>query len=462
MANLHQIRSQLWNSAVVWSWAFNGLRVGSALILLPLLVSCLSTEDLGMHYVLLSLGAVAIMFDFGFRSAIWRAVCVALAGGDRLQEQGLAHFDPTGKEPNYEMLWDVVDTARHLYRRIATAALMVIGTIGTAVISLRVTETTDSVLTWIAWGLTLAAAVWEIYAGWWSEILNGMNQVLKYSRISVVAYGLKLALAALLLGLGVGLPSVAIAALVASTLERLLARRACLTLLPPRPKRDVPLAWKKLVAKLWPNGWRQGLVGIGTYSNSHANSLICLTFFGLAANSELGLSLQMIVIAQGMASVWTQVKWPLIGQLQARRDLPGIRKILRQRLWLQTGTYVILVATAISLAQPLLGWLGSDKTVLVTPLLILLAVNGLLEMHLSAWGALIATENRIPVLWPLLITNAFAIVLAVILIQQATLGMLALIVSPLLAGMLFNYWYWPGHGAKRLETGWSRLLFLRN
>ena len=57
---------RLHNSAVVWSWIFNSVRLVSGIVLLPLIVRALSTADLGMYYVLLSLVGLAPIIDFGF------------------------------------------------------------------------------------------------------------------------------------------------------------------------------------------------------------------------------------------------------------------------------------------------------------------------------------------------------------------------------------------------------------
>ena len=37
----------------------------------------------------------------------------------------------------------------------------------------------------------------------------------------------------------------------------------------------------------------------------------------------------------------------------------------------------------------------------------------------------------------------------------------ALVLAPLLAGGVFNYWYWVGFGARFLGTDWPRFLFQR-
>src|SRR5690606_6472184 len=57
-------------SAVLWSWLFNGLRLASGVLLLPLLVRVLSEPDVGMYYVFVRLAAIIPMMDFGFSLSI--------------------------------------------------------------------------------------------------------------------------------------------------------------------------------------------------------------------------------------------------------------------------------------------------------------------------------------------------------------------------------------------------------
>lgn len=461
MNRARPVLRRLWGSAVAWSWLFNGLRVGSGLLLLPLLVGRLSTPDLGMHYVLLSLGALAMMVDFGFAGAIWRAVCVALAGGKELRAEGLA--PPTGDTAvaNPELLWDVLATTRQLYRGLALIALLLLGVGGTVVVSQHAHETSAPNVTWLAWALTLALAVWEVYAGWWSTYLAALNRVVTAARLNCLAYALKLLLAAALLNAGLGLLAVPLAGLVATGVQRLLARRACLHVLSAWPAPSRPANSRALLHVLWPNSWRQGVIGVGTYLGANAAALICLETFGLAANAQYGLSLQLLSVAQGMAAAWTAVKWPELAHHCARGDLAAMRRVFQPRLWLQLLTFVALAGVLVPLAQPLLDWLGSNKQVLPSGWFALLALNVLLEMQFSAWGSLIATGNRIPVMWPALLGTLAGLVLALGLIHFTALGLGALVVAPLLAGGVFNYWYWVGFGARFLGSTWPRFLFQR-
>jgi O-antigen/teichoic acid export membrane protein len=453
---------QATQSAVVWSWGMNVLRLGSSLILLPLLVHQLSTADLGMHYILLNVGALAAVLDFGFSGAVWRAVAHASAGGREMLRFGVAEPPPEGGEPNHQLIWDLMAVARRLYGGLALVALGLIGTLGTLLVNVGVAETSSPTRTWLAWGATLLLTVWEVYASWWSAYLMGLNRVATYAQLNFLAYLLKLAGSAVLLWLGVGLLSVPIAGLVAVCVQRTLARRACLRCLgEPLAAATPPARVRELVSRLWPNASRIGFLGVGSYLGGQAMAFLCLTSLGLAANAEYGLSLQIMSVAQGMATVWMQVKWPEIARLRTQGDFAGIRRLLRERLWLSVATFVFLVAVAIPLAPPLLQWLHTDKVVLPAAWLVVMAVHTLLELHLSIWGMLIYTDNRVDYLRPLLLANLGALGLAVALLQFTGLGLGALVLAPLLAGAVFNYWHWPRVGGELLQTTWSRLLFAR-
>jgi hypothetical protein len=461
MLNIAALTSRLWRSAVAWSWLMNGLRVGGAVLLLPLLVRQLSRPDLGMHYVLLSLGSLAMMVDFGFAGAIWRAVCIALAGGRELRAEGIAATDGKSQGPNHELLWHVLDTTRILYLSLAGAAVLLLGTGGTILVAQHVHETSSPGVTWLAWALTLAGATWEVYAGWWSTYLTALNHVTTYARLNFLAQLLKLALAAAMLAAGLGLLSVPLATLIATFFQRILARRACLAVLAEWPRPERPPEVRKLLAHLWPNAWRQGVVGVSNYLGASALALLCLKFFGLAANAQYGLSIQLLAAAQGMAATWTQVKWPEIAQHCARGDLAAMRRIFRPRLLRQLASQIILNILIVLGAQSALHWLGSNKEVLPLAWFALLAANTVGESHLSAWGMLITTGNRVPATWAILASNVAGLLLTFALAATVLPNVGALILAPLLVGCAFNYWYWPAYGARFIESGWFRFMFRR-
>ena len=446
------------NSAVLWSWIFNGLRLASGLILLPLVLRKLATPDLGMYFVLLSLAALVPLVDFGFGPTIGRFVTYAMGGAESIQPHGVAK-PGSSTAPNYQLLWELLFTTQTLYRILTIILLVILGAWGTYVVELRIQETTWPLLTMLAWAATLITATLEIYANWWTIFLRSMNQVRESVQINVLGWALRLVLAAVLLMLGGGLLSVPIGNFFGVLLQRSLTRRRVHQLLAdhrPTGKAEV----RKNLRILWPNTWRLGVQFISGYLTVNANTAICLHVLGLNANAQYGLSVQILAFISGMSAVWINVKWPLIGQYRAQHDVLGVQRILRTRVWLQNLTFLAACAGALFCGTFLLQKFGSGKQMLPWPWLPLLMLNAFFEMHFNIWGTLLTTENRLPYLWPTVATNVLSLGLSLSLIHFTSLGLGALVLGPLLAGIFFNYWYWPPFAARSLGTTLYKLLFV--
>ena len=451
-ALLNRLRS----STVVWSWVFNGFRLATGLLLLPLVLRKLSTEELGMYYILLSQVALAPVIDFGFSPTILRFVSYAMGGAETIQAHGVSKG--TGSGPNFGLLWQLFFTTRALYRVMALIVFVILGVWGTYIVELRIHETPSPDVTRVAWLITLIATVLNVYSSWAPVFLRGMDDVLTSVRITVLASVVRFVLAAGLLLAGAGLMSLPLGDLIGSLIQQVIARRTCLRRLgrqPPPAKADI---WQNL-RTMWPNSWRLGLLSLGGYLTVNANMAICLSVLGLAANARYGLSMQLLGVISGMAGVWTQVKWQVIGQQRARHDYGAIQRTLWPRMWLQYLTFLAMAAGLLLCGQPLLQLLGNGKQMLPLPWLALLALNSFLETQISIWGTLISTENRIPFLWPSVAANLLSFALSLTLIHTTSLGLGAFVLAPLLAHSLFNYWYWPLYAAHGIQTSWARFMF---
>jgi hypothetical protein len=457
---LVQLARRARDSAVLWSWGMNALRVGATLLLLPLLLRRLDAAELGMHYLLTGIMVLAPLLDFGFGNAIWRAVAHAQAGGRELNAEGLE--DPPAAEslPNTPLQWQLLQAARQTYARLAwwAAALLAVG--GSAVVAYRVAELPAPHLAWVAWAITWVAAVAEVRAGWWGVFLLGLNRPRDFARANFAGYAVRLALGAALLWAGAGLLAVPGAALVGVGLQRWLARRECLRQLAGAEPAVDPGVVRTVAARLWPNARRIGVVALSSFLGTQSLLLISLAGFGLAATAQFGLSLQLMSVSQSMAAVWLQVKWPELARRQSQGDLAGLRALMRGRVWLALGTCAVLAGGAVLLAPPLLAWFAPDKAVLPPGWLAVMAMTALLDLHLSCWGALLFAGNQVPYQWPVVFGNLATLALAAVLAASA-LGLMGLALAPLLVGLAYNHWHWPRVGAARLGTTWTELMCSR-
>jgi O-antigen/teichoic acid export membrane protein len=449
-----------YRSPVIWLWAFYGLRVASGLITLPIVLRVLTASDLGMFYVFASITAILPIIDFGFTPTVTRFVSYATAGATELQAQGVPSTE-RHLPPNKALLWRLLFTYRKLYRLLALVAFVLLALWGTWNVNINAAETSSLRLTWSAWGVTLLAAVVEIYAGWWNTFLRGMNEVLLSARLAVLGYVLQLILACAMLLLGFGLLSLPLASLVGSLLQRSLSRVHCLRLLEPKPIGLDKHGDLSLLRIVWPNTWRLGIQHLSIYLGTKVPQLIFAAVFGTAVYSRYGLTVQIVGLCSAMASVWTLVRWPLVAQLQSRADSAALQRVVRPASRLQVLTYCVLAVGAVATTPWVLAHIGSHKEVVATKWFILLAVTAFLDLRFAFWTTLLSTANRVPFLWPTVATNLVILATLVGLWATGELDLWALVIVPLIIGAAFNYWYWPLVGAKSLCTSWWSFAFGR-
>jgi len=157
--------------------------------------------------------------------------------------------------------------------------------------------------------------------------------------------------------------------------------------------------------------------------------------------------------------VWVNTKLPMIGQCYARHDYAQLRRILWPRFWLQIITFLVLAGGLIVCGPTLLQWVGSGKTMLPSPWLHILMLYAFLNLQFCTWSTLLGTGNRLPYLWPAVISNLGSLILSLLLVNFTQLGLGALVLGPLLAGSVFNFWYWPGYTVRGIGTTLFHFLF---
>ena len=82
-----------------------------------------------------------------------------------------------------------------------------------------------------------------------------------------------------------------------------------------------------------------------------------------------------------------------------------------------------------------------------------------MDMQLSTSGTLIATGNRLPFIWPGIITNVLSMILSLSLLRFTSLGLGSFVLGPILSNVAFNYWYWPPYAARGIKTTLFHFLF---
>jgi len=452
------------NTAVGWMLINNGLRLGTGIALLALAAPKFSASELTVYTSLWQLYTFVVIIDATIGANMIRFFGYAMGGATNLKKLG-ADFSENMDGPNYRLVSSLMRASRKIYGAFGLALFALL--IGLGALTLRHDfQTLDQpFVIWGALGLTALAGGLEVYFGWWLATLNGINQVVISSRLSTFAQGSKLLIAAGLLIADFGLLAVPIASLVSGVGLRLFARREVLRILPKVEQEHDIRYISELIWSIAPMCKRIGAVLAG-------RNLYIYTLFYISGNSPISIekssevqfqfSFMLLTFVASISGAWMQVKWPMINRLRSENRFDEIRRQLFPRFWAGVLTMSFGAIFVIAFFQLGLGDIIFDKSSLPLALMIPLALNFLLETVFSLWTTLLTTDNRVPSLWPTLVHYLTTAGAAFYLVQFEGFGVEALVWTPLVVGLVFNYWYWGFAGSRYLQTSLLRFLTARS
>jgi len=432
----------IYSSAVAWTLMFAVVRVFGNLLILPVALSKLPREELGMWYWFLSLAGATALIDMGFTPTMSRVTSYLWAGAQKVSSMGVEMEDRAlaDRPPNYKLLADLVKTMRLYYYGLGFFATSVIAIFGTVWLFEKSQALSSFHTVVVAWCIFVPAILVNCVTGVWHPLLNGINEVRLNQQVQV--WGLIANYVVVLAGLlcGAGLYALALGYFVMGASSRLLARRK-FNVLTHAAEYEAAASWRRdLLFSLWPTSWRTGLVTLGIYATLNASILICTAYLGPETTASLGLSSQLALAAVSLATSFVAVKIPLFAQMHARGKSREIAPIVFSRMRWFWAVYIGLTLCAAALGPKVLhDFLHSNTPLLPLPLLVSLFFIIGLEGHHAVFREITLTSHRNPFVAPVLISGVLIVVLTLILAHW--MGLWGLILAPGLVQLCFNNWW---------------------
>ena len=430
------------NTTVVTGFVAQAMQYGAALFLLPVLFTRLDAQEIGIWYLFIAVQGLVLIADFGFQHTFARNIALAHSGAQDLLAQGIS--DQSAGETNWPLLGEVLSVARRVYFGLAAILLVLLltgGTLYIRMIAARGGLDVDYIT--LSWAVFCTGVCLAIYFQWISPLLIGTDRVRANYIFLIIARGGFAVLGIICLLLGGGLLSLACALVAADLLGRLSVYPAVRrTLQRVRQTVQRPDAFRQVFARIWPNGMRQGVVGIASFLILRYSAFVVVTFYGLEAMGSYGVTLQLVTALQQVALLPITIMLPQLVAAQVRRD----RADLRRRWYQSMAAYGLLfVAGALGLlfvGPHLISFLDANVTLLPFTLLATLLVVMALEGNHAIAASIIMSGNRVPFVIPA-IASGVAVAILATGAAAVGLGLLAVIVAQGLVQLAYNNWRWP-------------------
>ena len=429
---------------VVWSYVGQFFNIAAGFITLPLILHMLSTEEIAMNYLMLSVSTLVALMDFGFTPQITRLVSYVFSGAKKLNKEGFT--EEKSNDVSYTLLFKLILVTKRIFRIIGLISLFLLLTMGSWYMY-RVTDGFTNVNnSLVIWGVFSLSTFFTIYYKYYDSLLIGRG-FLKESKQAVLYSKLfNIVLTYVLLLCGVGLLGVCISNLVAPFVGRGLSHHFFYDKEIKKRLSGIVCSSEEaneIFGVIWYNAKKTGVNFLGTYLTRQFGLFISGLYLVAQDVASLGLMMQLTAIISGVSSTLFNSFQPKIISHRIEGDKQRTIQTFSTAIAVY---YLIFIAGAIVLI--LLGpWalslIRSNATLPAMFIVVLFLVISFLEEHHSNFAVFISTGNIIPFVPAALISGALICIGDLIVLKFTSFGLLGIVLVQGLVQLGYNNWRWP-------------------
>jgi len=430
---------------IFWNYMGTFMRIASGIIILPLVLKLLPSEEYGLWSIFLTVSSMTTLLDFGFSNSFSRNIAYVFSGVKELKTKGYAAVEDKNDFIDYGLLKSVIRAMKRYYGAMALI-FIVIFSVGSPFYISTVLEkySGNKEEIWIAWFVYGAIVAYEFYTCYYNSLMTGRGYVKRNMQITILSQSVRIIVSVICLLLGMGLISMIIGILVSDLLNRTLSFYSFYDkTLKNNIKSAIVLPVVDIMKIMAPNAFKVGLTTIGLFSMSQAITLISPLYLSLDQVGQYGISRLMISLIISIGGTWFGTFYPQLTQYRVREEDDNVKRLYVKGILILMAVFLITGTGLLFLGNPILILIHS-KTFLLSPwYLALMLVFGFFESLQSISTSTLLTKNEVPFFKSVLVSGAASLLLLFFFFKIANLGVLSLILAPGIVLSLYNYWKWP-------------------
>lgn len=445
---------------VIWGYFAQFFAIASGIITLPLILRMLSAEEIGMNYLMLTIGSLVSLFDFGFAPQFGRNITYVFSGAQKLKKEGVDVIN-TGGEINYHLLATMIYTARFVYRRLAIIVLLTMITLGSLYIY-KVTNgfknVENSFIIWIVYSIS---TFFNIYYSYYTSLLTGKGLIMESRKATVYSRLVYIILTFVFLYSGMGLMGVAMANLITPFVNRFISYHFFFTTEVKAKINvyDISNHEKvELFKIIWYNAKKLGLVFLGAFAINKLSMFLAGLYLSLTEIASYGLMMQLVGLIVTVSGTLFGIYQPRFSALRVE----GNNKLLFKEFAFTMNAYYLLYIMGTSGLLLLGPWaltlVGSN---VILPSLWISSIYVLIilfEGNHSYFATFIITKNNIPFVESSLIAGSCIALGSYLSLAYTNLGIVGLVLVQGISQGIYANWKWPYVVCKEFRISFKSFL----
>jgi len=430
------------------TWGSFFSRSLSLIIVLPLILTRLSTEEIALWYLFMTIISFQMLIDIGFSPTFSRVIAYAMggAGVDDLKSPK----DTNNGQANWKTLELICSEMRVIYSRLGILWPMLLVIFGTLALVKPVSLVQNTFSVWIAWGVILVVSTVTLRGNIYSVYLQGINQIALLRRWEAITSIGAIVTSFLVLILGGGLLGLVLAHQ-GWQLFNILRNRWLSGVVEDGRFKNFARGRKnkKVFDSVWPSAWRSGVGHFMTYGLLQASGILYAQVGSASGVASYLLALRLIQTVSQFSQAPFYSKLPALARLFAEDKKDELVAFAKRGMSLSYWCYVAGFISLGLVGEPLLKLIGSNADFPTHLLWSLLGLAFFVERYGAMHLHLYSTTNHI--IWHIAngITGVIYIVVSFMLFRLVDVYAFPL---GLIAGYLgFYSWYSAIHSYRTFK-----------
>ncbi|MDD3321947.1 MAG: O-unit flippase-like protein [Paludibacter sp.] len=438
---------------IFWNYMATFMRIASGIIILPLVLKMLPTEEYGLWSIFLTISSLITLLDFGFSNSFSRNIVYVFSGVTELKAKGYVAVELKDSPIDYSLLKSVI-TAMKRYYGAMSLIFLVIFIVASPVYMNSVLQkySGDKQEIWIAWFTYGVIVAYEFYTYYYNSLLTGRGLIKRNMQIIIISQSVRILVSVICLLLKMGIISMIIGMFFGDIVNRTLSYYSFYDKkIKAQIKEAIVMPVMEVMKIMAPNAFKIGLTTLGYFALTQAILLISPFYLTLSEVAEYGISKQLVSLILSIGGTWFGTFYPQLTQYRIRDENENVKRLYVKGILTVAIVFIVAGTGLLWFGNSILEMIHSKTFLLNNWILLAMLIFSFFEACQSISTSTLLTKNEVPFFKSVLISGGASLLLLFILFNFTNLGVWSMVLAPGIVLSLYHNWKWPYMVIKELN-----------
>lgn len=434
---------------IFWTYLSKFLRIGQGLILLPLILRYLPTDQIAIWALFSTITALVSVFDLGFSNVFSRNVTQILSCKTINTDD--ADIEIEGNAFDAYELKKLLVIMKKFYTYVSLIIFIFLVTLGTFYVYTIGKDVDNKYQLYFSWSFLVGSAILNFFYNYLTIILESKGLIKETQKICV--YGIFISMVFAITGVlvGWGLIAITLSGFVSVIFNRFfLYRMYNKEIKPfiPDIEFEFDLSYFK---EIWSVTYKVSVASVSSIAIYRSGIIIISLFLPLKESGAFAFSMNLAFILSEVSFMYFYTHLPQINSMVYHRNNTGLKKTYLSSIVMSIVSLSLGGCVLVFLGNDILKLIGSNMSLIPGFPFAFVILILILDQIQNMSTFILFSDNRLDYMWPYAISSGL-IILTTFLFCKFSPSYFAVILPQFIIQFFYNYWFWPKQVFEKLEV----------